>query len=206
MIDPMLMQWRGLLSEWSADTNSADQAFDEIVEHYTEPSRYYHNLEHIQSMLKTVETLSPHALKPNEVKLATWLHDVIYDSKAADNEERSAAFAEELCIRLSIPDGRSIASLIIKTKTHDAGDDIDAQILLDADLAILGAGSTDYQSYREKIRREYAWVPESEYRPARRRILLQFLMRPRIYYRLIELEIRARANITAEIDAMSKDL
>ena len=69
----------------------------------------------------------------NAVKLAAWLHDVIYDSKASDNEERSAEYAERLSEKLSIPEGRMVASLILKTKTHEAGDGLDAQVLIDAD-------------------------------------------------------------------------
>ncbi len=203
MINQMLIQWRGLTAAWSSDTNLSDQAFAEIANHYTEPSRYYHNLEHVQSMLNTIESLSASAFRPNEIKLAAWLHDVIYNSKAGDNEERSAEFAEKLCSRLSIPEGRKIASLILKTKSHDAGDDGDAQILLDADLAILGTSSSQYQSYRDKIRREYAWVPDSEYRAARRTILIQFVARPRIYHRFIDFETQARENITTEIMELS---
>jgi predicted metal-dependent HD superfamily phosphohydrolase len=92
-----------------------------------------------------------------------------------------------------------VASLILKTKTHDAGGDADAQVLIDADLAILGATETIYQDYTNKIRQEYGWVPESEYRIGRRRILERFLARPRIYQLLGQLEGPARRNMAAEI-------
>ena len=76
---------------------------------------------------------------------------MIYDSKASDNEERSAEYAVRLCEKSSIPEGQLVASLILKTKTHDAGDDADAQVLIDADLAILGASESDYRDYAEKF-------------------------------------------------------
>ena len=88
------------------------------------------------------------------------------------------AVAERLCKELSIPEGHRVAALIMKTKTHDAGDDADAQVLLDADLAILGASEPAYLDYAKKIRQEYAWVPEPEYRQGRRRVLESFLSRP----------------------------
>jgi hypothetical protein len=65
----------------------------------------------------------------NAVKLAAWLHDVIYESKASDNEERSAEYAERLCEELAIPEGQQVAALVRMTKTHDAGDDVDGQML-----------------------------------------------------------------------------
>ena len=90
-------------------------------------------------------------------------------------------------------------NLIRKTKTHDAGGDADAHVLIDADLAILGASESAYRVYGEKIRQEYAWVSESDYRRGRRRVLQSFLSRPRIFHLLCRLEDPARRNIAAEM-------
>ena len=150
-------------------------------------------------MLETVESLASFARNPNALKLAVWLHDVIYDSKASDNEERSAEYAERLSHELSIPDSGLVAALILKTKTHDTGGDVDAQVLLDADLAILGASEIVYWDYAEKIRLEYGWVPESEYRKGRRQILERFLCRAKLFHFLSHLEEPARRNISEEI-------
>jgi hypothetical protein len=89
------------------------------------------------------------------------------------------------------------------TKTHDAGDDVDAKVLLDADLSILGADESEYQAYAENIRREYAWVPESDYRKGRRQVLERFLSRPRIFHFLSKLEGPARQNLAEEIARLS---
>src|SRR5262245_50052996 len=148
-------KWHDLLRTWAVDRTLADRTFEEVRVHYAEPGRFYHTLDHVQNVLETVESLGSHARNLNAVKLATWLHDVIYDSRAADNEESSADYTESLCEKLSIPEGPLVAALIRKTKTHDAGEDADAQVLLDADLAILGASESVYRVYAEKIRQEY---------------------------------------------------
>jgi predicted metal-dependent HD superfamily phosphohydrolase len=96
--------------------------------------------------------------------------------------------------------------LIRKTKTHDAGDDADAQVLIDADLAILGADEPAYRTYAEQIRQEYAWVPEPEYWIGRRRVLQKFLDRPRIYHILSHLEAAARHNLAAEIARLAAEI
>jgi predicted metal-dependent HD superfamily phosphohydrolase len=192
-------RWHDLLRTWSVAPILADQRFDEICRAYAGPGRFYHTLDHVLAVLGTVDSLASCAKNLNAVKLAAWLHDVIYDSKASDNEERSAEYAERLCDDLAIPEGQRVAALIRKTKTHDAGDDVDAQVLLDADLAILGANESDYQAYADYIRREYAWVPEPEYRKGRRQVLERFLTRPRIFHLLIHLEEPARRNLAAEI-------
>lgn len=199
MSDVLRQKWRELVRDRTVDLLLADQAFDAIREHYAEPSRFYHTFAHIQIVLEIVEGLAWCAQNLKAVKLAAWLHDVIYDSRASDNEERSAHYAEDLCARLSIPEGRLVAALIRTTKTHDANGDADAQVLIDADLAILGAGELAYQTYSDQIRQEYAWVPEQQYRQGRRRVLESFLSRSKIYYLLAEREAAARRNINAEI-------
>jgi predicted metal-dependent HD superfamily phosphohydrolase len=198
-------QWRDLLRSWAVDTSGADRTFEDIRKHYAEPGRFYHRLDHIQAVLQTVESLASRAHHLNAVRLAAWLHDVIYESRAADNEERSAEYAERLCEQLSLPEGRRVAVLIHQTKTHEAGDDPDAQVLLDADLAILGASEADYRDYAQKIRQEYAWVPEPDYRQGRRRVLQTYLNRPRIFHFLNRLEAPARRNLAVEIALLASE-
>lgn len=199
MSDQVRQHWHELLRAWTVDPIQADRKFEDICLSYSGPDRCYHTLDHVLAVLCTVDSLSSHAKNLNAVKLAAWLHDVIYDSKASDNEERSAEYAERLCEELAIPEAQRVAALIRKTKTHDAGDDVDAQVLLDADLAILGASESDYHAYAEKIRREYAWVPEPEYRKGRRQVLERFLTRPKIFHFVGHLEEPARRNLAAEI-------
>lgn len=192
-------RWPELLHDWNVAPALGDPAFDEICARYSDPGRFYHTLDHIGAMLETVDSLVCAARNPNAVKLAVWLHDVIYDSRACDNEQRSAEYAERLCEKLSIPDGPVVSSLILMTRTHGAEGDPDAQVLLDADLAILGASESAYRDYADQIRQEYAWVPEPDYRQGRRQVLERFLARPRIFHQLVHLEAPARLNITAEI-------
>jgi predicted metal-dependent HD superfamily phosphohydrolase len=204
MNDSLRRQWHDLLAAWAVTPSLADEVFEDIRQRYAGPGRFYHTLDHIGAVLKTVERLGSFALNLNAVKLATWLHDVIYDSEASDNEECSADYAERLCERLAIPEGRVVTSLIRKTKTHDAGDDPDAQLLLDADLAILGASEPAYRAYADQIRQEYAWVPEPDYRIGRRQVLERFLARPRIFHLLSHLEESARRNIADEITLLGR--
>lgn len=199
MNDPMLRKWRALLADWAVDPVLITESFEDISIRYAKPIRFYHTLDHVQHVLDTVETIDSHARNLNSVRLAAWLHDVIYDSKASDNEERSAEYAARLCENLSIPEGQRVAHLILTTKTHDAGTDPDAQVLLDADLAILGASEPEYRIYAENIRREYSWVPEPEYRNGRRQVLAKFLARTKIFHFLRNLEEPARRNISGEI-------
>ena len=173
--------------------------FEDVIKQYSGPGRFYHTLDHIGAVLEAVESLGSFARNRDAVKLAAWLHDVSYDSRASDNEERSAEYAERWCEKLSIPPGPLVALLILKTKTHEAENDVDAQIVIEADLAILGAGEPIYLAYAENIRREYAWVPEETYQIARRQVLERFLAKPTMFHLLEHLEEPARRNMAAEI-------
>lgn len=96
-------------------------------------------------------------------------------------------------------------ALINATAGHVAAFDdiaVDTAILLDADLAILGAEPHSYQAYVHGVRAEYFFVDDKRWRTGRGRILRDFLGRPRIYateYMHSEFEHRARANIEAEL-------
>lgn len=198
----MLDEWLALLDVWSVNPVIARETFEDVCQRYNEPSRYYHTLDHIRTVLKTVENLESQARDPNAVRLAAWLHDVVYDSRGSDNERRSADYAVGLCEKLFIRGSGRIESLILKTGTHDAAGDPDAQVLLDADCAVLGACGDIYRAYAENIRREYAWMAEPDYRAGRRKVLESFLARPVIYYFLTHLEGPARLNMAAEIDRL----
>ncbi|HTL87858.1 MAG TPA: hypothetical protein VL134_00560, partial [Leptolyngbya sp.] len=101
-----------------------------------------------------------------------------------------------------IPDSQisKVADFILCTKTHQS-DDPDAQILLDADLAILNAEPTQYWNYARSIRREYAWVSDIAYRAGRQQVLEKFLDRweRQTLYFLPGLEQRAGANLRSEL-------
>ncbi len=67
---------------------------------------------------------------------------------------------------------------------------------------LLAAAPDRYRAYAQAIRQEYAAVPDSLYRPGRRRVLESFLARRHIYLteRLRALwEAPARANLSGEI-------
>jgi predicted metal-dependent HD superfamily phosphohydrolase len=78
----------------------------------------------------------------------------------------------------------------------------DTRVLLDADLAILGASEDRYARYARDIRAEYAWVSDADYRAGRARVLQHFLTLPRIYFTDVmfeEGEERARVNLRMEL-------
>ena len=73
-----------------------------------EPHRHYHTLEHLRECFGRFADIRKLAQHPEEVEIALWYHDAIYDVKKSDNEERSAELAwnaaKESGVRLEAAD------------------------------------------------------------------------------------------------------
>ncbi|MBD0266270.1 MAG: hypothetical protein ICV78_27200 [Tolypothrix sp. Co-bin9] len=205
LTDILFSHWQHTLSSFEVDQVAAEKAFNLLVEAYSSSDRYYHTLKHIYHVLKTIDNLQGYTRNLANVQFAAWFHDVVYDTKAQNNEEKSADYACELLSNLGIPPSNitAVACLIINTKNHQAAaDDFDSQVLLDADLAILAANPVQYREYANSIRQEYAWVSEAEYIVGRAHVLKRFLQRQRIYFTTLMFEVGekpARCNLNAEI-------
>ncbi|MDY6896533.1 MAG: HD domain-containing protein [Cyanobacteriota bacterium] len=211
MIDKLFYRWSELLQNFDISQTATEQTFNKIVEYYSTPNRYYHNLKHINHVLETIQLLEDKTkylgnnFETKTVKFAAWFHDIVYDTKTKDNEEKSAEYAAEALSSLSIPANviKNVKKLILQTKNHYVStNDLDAQILLDADFAILGSNPADYSKYTQAIRQEYIWVPEVEYFAARKKILENFLQRDNIYFTQFMQQTReniARNNLETEV-------
>lgn len=82
---------------------------------------------------------------------------------------------------------------------------VDAAVLLDADLAILGAEPAGYQAYVRGVRAEYAHVDAAGWHRGRGEVLRGFLARPALYRTATARawwDARARANLTAELASL----
>jgi predicted metal-dependent HD superfamily phosphohydrolase len=181
-----------------------DRVFKLLVTAYTQPDRYYHNLNHIYHIITTLNRFSDFQ-NPCAVYFAAWFHDFIYDSQASDNEIQSARAARDLLVDLDESPEiiERVSSFILATQGHQIDPlDRDLSIFLDADLAILGTDSIIYRAYQQSIRREYSWVPDAAYQSGRIRVLESFLQRDRLYQTELlfhELESIARLNLQGEI-------
>ena len=177
---------------------------EDLVARYCELHRRYHTLQHLGECLEQLDNVRGLAKHPDEVEMALWFHDAVYDVRRHDNEERSADWA---CERLSAAGVFSdvvnrIRSLILVTDHRSPPQGRDAEIMVDIDLAILGAEPARFEEYERQIREEYDWVAEDVFRRERRRILTGFLDRPRIFWTdhfCERYEARARDNIARAI-------
>lgn len=212
MISPERLQlfensWLKLVDRWQVAPIDAFPVYDRLVEAYSGPERHYHNLEHLAEMFRVASRLPDRADDPAAIQLAIWFHDAVYDPRSKENELRSAEWGREALREFKLPAEtiRHIEAMILATAKHLPAVDGDTQVLLDADLAILGADPKRYDRYAQDIRKEYAWVDDTTYREGRAAVLEAFLKREAIYQteRMREMgEMPARENLRRELDAL----
>ncbi|KUM28163.1 hypothetical protein AU467_13265 [Mesorhizobium loti] len=181
---------------------------------YHAGDRHYHSLAHIEAMLALAEEYRRLLHDPDAVEAAIWFHDAIYDSRAKDNEAKSADLAEKKLAERAKPDRIArIAAMINATATHqlppldDEHAASDAALFLDMDLAILGAAPDAFDAYEKAVRREYGWVEEPMWRAGRAAVLKSFLARPHIFHTepfRRRFEARARENLGRSLQALQR--
>jgi predicted metal-dependent HD superfamily phosphohydrolase len=199
--------WQRLGAERSADGALADE-FATLTKRYAEKHRHYHTARHIAECLAHFDGARALCAHDAEVELALWFHDAIYEPRAKDNEEKSAAWAGRVMHGAGLPPDacRRVCALILKT-CHDALPETpDEQVLIDIDLAILGADAPRFDAYEREVRAEYGWVPDFIFRRKRREVLQGFLARPSIYstaHFANRLEKKARENLARSLSALA---
>lgn len=190
----------------TSDEGLIHALWNEIVNAYTSPDRHYHNLQHLDNLLQEVLPLQQHIKDWHVVVFAIAYHDFVYEPIKQNNEEKSAACAEEklgyLIDNLRLAKCKNI---ILATKRHEQSDDPDINYFTDADLSILGKPKPEYLSYTLKIRKEYKIFPDLIYKPGRKKVVRHFLEMERIYkseYFYHKYELSARQNLTEELQAL----
>lgn len=183
MIDTLEDRWKKLWKRLPADT-IPQVVFETLIQAYSSTDRFYHNLTHINNCFSIFDRTTFLAAHPEEVELAIWFHDAVYDTSRDDNEQKSAEWAEKVISQSGLQRGvaERVSGLILATRHNTEVGDADAQLMVDVDLSILGADPESFWQYEENIRKEYAWVPEDLFRRRRTGILRGFLNRRSIYY------------------------
>ena len=175
---------------------------------YEHPSRTYHNLQHIHSMREKLTESERFAENPHRILLAIWFHDIVYDAKRTDNELKSAEFWIRKMTPYLLEDPLQWGKMaILATIDHYPNPDSDIQLLLDLDLASLGASWETFQENSEQICQEYGHVPDDIFREGRKTFLTKMLERPRLYgteYWHNLLEKQARENMEKAIKCLTE--
>jgi predicted metal-dependent HD superfamily phosphohydrolase len=176
--DSWVRAWTGIGAQ-----AQGDDVYRALMARYGEPHRKYHTLQHLRECLGQFEAVQGLASKAAEVEAALWFHDAIYEVKRSDNEARSAEWARSAALQAGVaPEvAARLHALVMVTRHTGVPEGGDEQLLVDIDLAILGAEPARFAEYDRQIREEYGHVPGWLFKRKRRTILRSFLDRPRIF-------------------------
>lgn len=204
------VEWQRLGHQLAVDAKRWEPLGVDIIHRWNEPHRSYHDQRHLEDVLlaldhleKLGERISPATL------LAAWFHDAVYEGQGGDDERASA----DLAVTYLRPTGLSsdiveeVGEFIVATTPGADLADVPLPLaaLLDADLAIFGAGAKRYAEYGRAVRAEYSFVDEDTFRAGRAQVLRSYLSRARIYRLDASAslwEARARQNLEAEIEQL----
>jgi predicted metal-dependent HD superfamily phosphohydrolase len=187
------------------------QLLDHLLGRLREPHRHYHTATHVMWVLRHIDHIGlglPDAVPDvAAVNLAALFHDAVYDPTRSDNEVISAVLAQHVAGELGWSTDRaaSVHRLVMATAAHSPAA-ADEAVLVDADLAILGAEPKDYAAYVQGVRAEYAHVSAEQWRVGRADVLRRFLAAPALFHTDVmrhERGIRATANLTAELASLT---
>ncbi|WP_197379133.1 HD domain-containing protein [Mycolicibacterium mengxianglii] len=179
-----------------------------LLARWTEPHRRYHAVSHLRGVLASVEELVDYAADADAVRLAAWYHDAVYAGRP-DDEECSAQLAEADLAALGVAPAlvAEVARLIRMTLEHNpAPGDRNAEVLSDADLAVLALPPQEYQHNSALIRAEHAHVTEDAFRTGRSKVIEDLLAGPGLYRTprgRRQWEAAARANMQAELAGLT---
>ena len=203
---PDIERWRATWAGLGVESPEAD-LYAVIRTRYAESHRSYHTLQHLDECFAHLDEARHLARKVHEVELALWFHDAVYEVRGQDNEEQSASWARDAAIKQGVANAvaERVHQLVVATKHDATPTSSDAALLVDVDLAILGAAVERFDEYERQVRQEYSWVPGFLFRRKRREILAAFLARPHIYntdHFRARYEVSARGNLARSIERL----
>jgi predicted metal-dependent HD superfamily phosphohydrolase len=193
-----------LVQKYSDDNSLNQELWNEIVENYSGKKRHYHNLSHLENLIKQLLGFKEIISDWDVVLFSVFYHDIVYNTLKQDNEEQSALLAETKlkALKLSNEQIEKCKAAILATKSHELSKDKDINLFTDADLSILGAGWDEYSAYAKQIRKEYSIYPDLIYNPGRKKVLHHFLHMQNIFKTpefFDTFEKQARQNLKREL-------
>jgi predicted metal-dependent HD superfamily phosphohydrolase len=201
--------WMRAVHQLGGRGDLAAAAAGELDRAYAAADRSYHGTAHIQDVLEKVGLLGAEAGLDEAgmatVSAAACAHDIVYQGKAGEDERASADWALRALVGSGVPasESRRVHDLVLFTIDHVAPpSDLQAAVLLDADLGILGSDPERYATYLTAVRRDYLEVPEAVWRIGRAAVLQALLDRIELFHTEAarhRWDAPARRNLAAEL-------
>ena len=164
--------------------NDVDYWWHEILENYTKKWKFYHNLNHVYSFVNLFEKYNKFINNyKNEFLISIYFHDIIYIPSRNDNEEESINMFNKFYneVKPNNLNKEKVIEFIAETKNHSLSKDYDFELDLFLDMDMQIVSDENWEDYENKIRKEYCFVDETEYKNKRRQFLQGLINKNRIF-------------------------
>ncbi|WP_178704977.1 hypothetical protein [uncultured Actinomyces sp.] len=192
----------------------------DLISRWNAKGRILHNTRHLIKTLARIDEIASTAHDPDVLRVALWYQgavlnrsfDVFQRGTNSDEQEFSALYhARSRMEALGVSEDviSRVQELMMALFTHRADpSDMDAQVLIDADLGMLAASPQDFKRFRESLREECPDLCDMDYVRARRLAIKKILAREQIFHSPLALawEESARANLEAESAKLARVL
>lgn len=178
-------------------------AYSSIVSRYNEEGRYYHTLKHINHMFNGLNKIKKEEVS-SELKMAIWLHDLIYNTNSKGNEEMSSLIGINMINIVGIRNtdfSDNVRDIILSTKIGATLDTPEKKLMHDLDYLVFVDNYEKFHVSCQNIRKEYSNMDPTEYKKGRLSFLDSLTEKDIFvteYFR--ELESIAKSNIEKEIN------
>jgi predicted metal-dependent HD superfamily phosphohydrolase len=150
----------------------------EVRRRYSEPQRHFHTTNHLNDVLRQIFGTSFQNLEDLvSMVISGVFHDIIYDPKRKDNEERCVELLDDYTDISSIEEKEKVESIIEKskkiilaTKSHDKIHEL-ISVFNDIDCSILDRSFKDLLKWEEQIYKEYEFAGWEQYKERRIKFL-----------------------------------
>jgi predicted metal-dependent HD superfamily phosphohydrolase len=163
-------------------TTAPEPVWTFLREHYQQPHRFYHTLDHIDHCLRELDVAGEQIAEYEATELAIWFHDIIYHYGAKDNEIRSAEVFRDFAGTDMPAELRDrVYDFIIATQHTGAAADAGTALMVDIDLSGFGLPWEGYLADSEALRLEAPEVDDATYYAGKLRFLDGLLEWPNLF-------------------------
>ena len=149
-----------------------DKGINILSKMWYDPHRFYHNINHLLSIIKAIEKnvwFKELQVKEKHILLiAAFFHDAIYEVKRKDNEDQSIKLFK-LCLKPNTPKELvdSVIRLIETTKHRKRPIDKLERIFWDADNAGFIGSYYNFEKIDNLLKKEYSFLSKEQWTKGR---------------------------------------
>ncbi len=201
----------------TADEATRRKEVEQVLDSWNMRGRTYHNARYLGRVLEYLGTLEEAAVDPDSLRVAYAyrgaLEEVGWEDSGLGRIPASIPATGSLqSLRdLGVPSEKvdRVANLIEQLSTHIPDeDDLDARLMIDADMAVLAAAPQHYRAFLNGLRHESPHMDSVVFLQHRRRAIRRVLARRHIFFSPVgrKWDEAARENLEAELENIESQL